>query len=116
VSDPGGPVLDVRTYRIVAGGGAEFDRRFREEALPMLQRHGIDVVAYGASLVDEDRYCLIRAFASAARRTEQLDAFYGSDEWLENLDEAVMALIESYHVVVIELSAASREALSAALG
>ncbi len=114
MSEPGGPVLDVRTYRLVPGGHTEFDRRFREGALPMLERYGIDVVAYGVSLVDEDRYCLIRAFASAARRAEQLDAFYGSDEWLENHDDAVMALIEDYHVVVIELDASSRDVLSAA--
>jgi NIPSNAP len=100
---PGARVLDVRTYKLVPGGRGEFDRIFREGALPMLERAGIDVVAYGPSLDDDDdSYCLIRAFASAAERREQLHAFYGSDEWLQNYDDAVMALIESYHVVLIE--------------
>jgi hypothetical protein len=99
---PGTRVLDVRTYKLVPGARVAFDRIFREGALPMLERDGIDVVAYGPSLDDDDSYCLIRAFASDAARREQLDAFYGSDEWLQNYDAAVMALIESYHVVLIE--------------
>jgi hypothetical protein len=89
-------------YELVRDGRDEFDRIFREGALPMLERAGIEVVAYGPSLDDDSSYCLIRAFPSAARRREQLDAFYGSDEWRANYDDAVMGLIESYHVVLIE--------------
>src|SRR6266542_4133877 len=37
-------VLDLRTYKLVRGGGEEFDRIFREGALPMLHRFGIEVV------------------------------------------------------------------------
>lgn len=95
-------VLDVRTYRLVPDRRDEFDRIFREGALPMLERAGIEVVAFGPSLDDDNSYCLIRAFPSAAERREQLHAFYGSDEWLHNYDAAVMALIASYHVVLIE--------------
>jgi hypothetical protein len=101
VLDLDGPVLDVRTYRLVPGGRAEFDRIVREEARPLLERHGIEVVAAGPSLDDEDGYTLIRRFRSLDERREQLDAFYGSDEWLERYDRPVGELIEAYHVVVI---------------
>lgn len=47
-------VLDLRTYKLVPHGGQEFGRIFRERALPMLQRYGIDVVGYGPSLEDGD--------------------------------------------------------------
>ena len=97
-------VLDVRTYKLIAGVREEFDRIVREGALPMLERYEIDVVAYGPSLDDDDSYCLIRSFPSADRRREQLDAFYGSDEWRRQYDDTVMALIESYHVVLVEQS------------
>jgi hypothetical protein len=97
------PVLDIRTYTLVPGGGAEFDRIFREGARPMLERFGIRVVAYGPSLAEDDRYCLIRAFPSAAERVEQLESFYDSDEWRDRHETAVMALIDSYHTVVIPL-------------
>jgi hypothetical protein len=102
--DAGSRVLDVRTYRLIPGKRRELDRIFREGALPMLERYGIDVVASGPSLDDDDSYCLIRGFASPSQRRKQLDAFYGSGEWLRNYDDAVMALIESYHVVLIEQS------------
>jgi hypothetical protein len=95
-------VLDVRTYKLVPGGRDEFDRIFREDALPMLERDGIEVVAYGPSLDDDNSYCLIRTFPTAAERRKRLDAFYGSDEWRRNHDDSVMALIESYQVVLIE--------------
>ncbi len=108
-------VLDVRTYKLVHGGRDDFDRLFRESALPMLHRFGIEVVGYGPSVDDDDHYYLIRVFASAARRDEQLDSFYGSDEWRQNYREAVMALIETYHVVVIELTPTTRQALKSAM-
>lgn len=99
------PVLDLRTYQLVPGGGAEFDRIFREHSLPMLERHGIEVVGYGPSLDDADLYFLMRAFPSAARRDDQLAAFYGSDEWRENHREAVLALIEDYYELLVPLVA-----------
>jgi hypothetical protein len=101
-SDKGGSrVLDIRTYKLVPGGGEEFDRIVRERALPMLRRFGIDVVGYGPSLDDGDLYCLIRSFGSNADRDEQLEAFYGSDEWQQNHRDDAMALIESYHVIAL---------------
>jgi hypothetical protein len=94
-------VLDIRTYKLVQGGGEEFDRIVRERALPMLRRFGIEVVAFGPSIDDGGLYCLIRSFDSTAQRDEQLDAFYGGDEWRETLRDDAMALIESYHTVAI---------------
>ena len=95
------PVLDVRTYRIVAGRRDEFDRIFREHSRPLLERHGIRVVAAGPSLLDDDHYTLIRSFDSLEQRREQLDRFYGSTEWLESYDAPVMELIEEFHTVVV---------------
>ncbi len=101
---PTSPVVDLRTHRLVAGGGEAFDRIFRDGALPMLRRAGIHVLGCGPSLLDSDCYFLARAFASRSERQEQLSAFYGSNEWRENYDDAVMQLIESYHTVVIPLA------------
>jgi NIPSNAP len=98
------PVLDLRTYKLVPGGGKKFERIARERVLPMLERFGIEVVGFGPSLDDGDLYYLIRSFSSAARRDEQLEAFYGSDEWRRNHREAVLALIESYHVLLVPLA------------
>jgi hypothetical protein len=61
-----GPELDLRTYKLVAGGRETFDRILREHTLPMLRRHEIDVVGFGPSLADDDHYYLARAFPSAS--------------------------------------------------
>jgi hypothetical protein len=98
---PESPILEIRTYKLKAGRRDDFDRMFREHALPMLQRYGIVVVGSGASLHDEDHYILIRAFPSLASRAEQLERFYGSDEWLQNYDGPAGELIETYHTVVL---------------
>jgi NIPSNAP len=113
--EPDTRVLDVRTYKLVPGGRDDFDRLFRESVLPMLHRFGIDVVGYGPSADGHDQYYLMRAFASSARRDKQLDAFYGSDEWRRNYREAALELIETYHVVVIELTPTTRDALTSAM-
>jgi NIPSNAP len=99
------PVLDIRTYKLRRGRRGRFDRIFREEALPLLQRVGIDVVCFGPSLVDDDYYLLVRGFASGAERDEQLAAFYGSEAWQRRFSARVEPLIESYHVVVAHQAA-----------
>ena len=98
---PNAGVLDLRTYKLGAGAGEQFGRILRDEALPMLARFGIDVVACGASLDGPDVYYLARSFASISERNERLDAFYGSDEWRGQHREAVLALIESYHALLL---------------
>ncbi len=98
-------VLDVRTYQLVPGAREEFDRILREEAMPLLERAGIQVVAFGPSLGDDRGYGLIRAFPSRSERDAKLGAFYGSEEWRERFDDRVGALIDAYHVVVIDVSA-----------
>jgi len=108
-------MLEIRTYKLVSGASDEFDRLVREGPLPMLGRFGIRVVACAPSADGDDHYCLIRAFSSAAQRQEQLDSFYGSDEWRQDYREPVMGLIESYHTVAVELTAPVREALLAAV-
>jgi hypothetical protein len=63
-------VLDLRTYQLKPGTGAEFHRIASEGVVPMLERYGIEVVAYGPSQVFDDRYFLLRSFASTQQRQE----------------------------------------------
>lgn len=67
----------------------------------MLESRGIEVVGHGPSLTDERHYFLARGFPSEAERERQLTSFYGSDEWRDRYDERVMALVESFHHLVI---------------
>jgi hypothetical protein len=70
----------------------------------MLESRGIDVVAYGPSLVDDHHYYLARAFPSEAERDRQLSAFYGSEEWRRDYAATVTSIVETFHHLVIPSS------------
>ena len=95
--------VEIRSYNLKPGTRNEFHRLFLEEALPLLNRWNVDVVAYGPSLHDEHSYYLMRRYDSLAQRDESEDSFYGSDEWRKGPREAMLALIESYTDIVLEL-------------
>ena len=103
--------VDIRSYNLKPGTSEEFHRLFVETALPMLKRWNIDVVRYGASPHDEDTYSLMRAYASLEARQQSQDAFYGSDEWKLGPREPILALIETYTSVVIEMGESTVNAL-----
>ncbi len=103
--------IEIRSYNLRPGTGANFDRLVVEQAVPMLRRWNVDVVSCRPSLHDADSYCLIRAYASLADREQSQDAFYGSDEWRQGPREAILALIESYTSVVIEIDEATLQGL-----
>ena len=106
-----GQLIEIRSYTLKSGTREEFHRLFLQEALPMLQRWNMDVVAYGPSLHDQDSYFLMRRFDSLVRREESEDAFYGSDEWKQGPRESIIALIENYTEIVLELEEATIDGL-----
>jgi hypothetical protein len=103
--------VEIRAYNLKPGRRAEFHRIASDVAVPMLRRFKIDVVAHGPSPHDETSYYLIRSFADLADRQRREDAFYGSEEWRQGPREAVLALIDSYTTVVLELDEPAVDAL-----
>lgn len=95
--------VEIRSYNLKSGTREEFHRLFLEEAFPLLKRWNVDVVAYGPSLHDEDTYYLMRCYDSLAHREESEAAFYGSDEWRQGPRQAILALIENYTEIILEL-------------
>ncbi len=77
----------------------------------MLKRWKIDVVAYGPSPHDQTSYYLIRRYDSLAQRERSEEAFYGSDEWRQGPRAAILALIENYTEIVLELDEATVQGL-----
>jgi NIPSNAP len=110
-----GPVLEFRTFKLLSGTAERFDRLANDEATPRQEQLGIEVVAAFASLQDGEHYIVIRRFASEAERARQETLFYGSDAWANGPRDAVLALIESYHSVVVPIEGAHADALRAAL-
>jgi ketosteroid isomerase-like protein len=104
-------VVEIRSYTLKAGTRDRFHRLFEREALPMLRRWKVDLVAYGPSLHDSDSYYLMRSFPSVEERERSEDAFYGSDEWRQGPREAILACIESYTTVVVRVDDATLRGL-----
>ncbi|HEX2698160.1 MAG TPA: hypothetical protein VHM28_10670 [Anaerolineales bacterium] len=96
-------LIEIRSYNLKPDSGDEFHRLVVEQSMPLLQRWDVDVVAFGPSPHDNDSYYLIRAFADLADRERSEDAFYGSDEWKKGPREEILALIDSYTTIVLEL-------------
>ena len=96
-------ILEIRSYELLSGARDEYDRLFREEAAPLLRKHGIDVVAVGPSLGDPNGYFLMRAFDDLADRQHREDAFYASAEWRLGPREAVIEKIVTYTDAVLAL-------------
>lgn len=109
-------ILELRVYTLKTGSRPDFARRAKEQILPMLERHGIRVVAARPSLHDDNSFCLLRAYSSLEERERQLAGFYGSEEWLAEHDAAVMAMIGSYSTCVIEADVGATDALAASIG
>jgi hypothetical protein len=96
-------VVEFRGLNLKAGRRDEFGRLFVERALPLLWKWGFDVVAFGPAHHDDTSFFVIRAFADLAERQSMEDEFYGGDDWRKGPREAMVALIESYSDVVLEL-------------
>ncbi len=103
--------VEIRSYNLKPGRRLEFHRLASERAVPMLRRWKIDVVAYGPSPHDDTSYYLIRAYEDMADRERCEDAFYGSDEWRQGPRDAILALIEGYTTIVLDLDDAAVKSL-----
>ena len=109
----GKSVVEIRSYNLKPGTRERFHRLFLEQARPLLQQAGIDIVAYGASVHDEDSYFLMRAFPGVAERQSAEDAFYQSSAWREGPRQEILDCIESYTTVVVEIDGATLAGLRA---
>jgi len=95
--------VEIRALSLKPGSRADFHRLFSERSLPLLRKWGFDVVSFGPSPHDETSYYVIRSFPDLADLQRREDDFYGSDDWRKGPREAMLALIESYMDVVLEL-------------
>jgi ketosteroid isomerase-like protein len=109
-------VVEIRSYNLKPGTRDRFHQTFLKEALPMLKRWKVDVVAYGPSLHDKDSYFLMRGFDGVDQRQKSEDAFYGSEEWKQGPRERILADIDSYTTIVVRLDAATINGLRQAGG
>ena len=109
------PVIEIRTYLLKPGERAAYHRILRDEGAPLLEQFGIEVVAHGPSLLDDDHYFLVRAYPSLAARDAAEARFYGSAAWRDGPRTAVLSRLISYHEIVLPATPQSISALRAVL-
>jgi len=107
--------IEIRSLNIKPNTREEFHRLYIERALPLLKGWNFDVVAHGPSLHDENTYYVIRRFDSLAQREEMEDAYYASDDWRKGPREAMLALIENYTDIVLEVDDGTMQGLRCGL-
>src|SRR4026209_2702927 len=103
--------IEIHSLNLKPNSREEFHHLYIKEALPLLKRWDFDVVAHGPSLHDENSYYVIRRFESLAQREDMEDGYYASDDWRKGPREAMLALIEDYTDIVLELDEATIQGL-----
>jgi hypothetical protein len=94
-------ITEIRIYKLKENTAEIFYKVFTEQSLPMLNRWGVNVVDYGFSLIDDTSFHLIRTYDNVAQRQQSQDDFYGSDEWINGPNDALMNCIETYNTTII---------------
>lgn len=94
-------LLEIRLFTLHPGTRAEFFRISQEGTIPMMRRMGINVVAHGPSLNNDNGYFLLRAFRSEEERVKLSQALYATPEWESTYDAPVTAMIADYETAVM---------------
>jgi len=106
-------LVEIRAYRLKPGTRDDFHAAVTRQALPMVRAHGMDVVAHGPVVNDDNGYFLVRSFATLAELTAQEDGFYGSAAWRQGPREALVSRIETYIDTLLWLGPAAIDDLRA---
>jgi hypothetical protein len=97
-------LVEFRSYKLKPGSTAAFHDAALSQALPLLRKWKMDVVAHGPSPHEPDTYFLIRAYADLAERNAQQDAFYNSPDWVNGPRSAIVPLVVSYLNTLVWMS------------
>jgi len=79
----------------VIGKGDEFHQIEKLQCIPLHQKYGIDVVAFGQSVENPDVYYLVRAFNSPEECENLLEQFYKSVDWINGPRTSILNMIEN---------------------
>lgn len=101
IAQPVEDLIEIRSYNLKPGSRGQFEKLFIDQALPLLTKWKVEVVAYGPSLHDENSFFLARTYYTLDHRQKSQDAFYGSEDWVKGPREAVLALVENYATLVL---------------
>ena len=97
-------IVEVRSYRIKSGKRDEFIRLFETRAVPVQREYGMKIVGPFLDVENPNKFVFLRSFPSLEDRDRMKDAFYGGEEWKNELEAIAMPLLDSYDVILCEAS------------
>ena len=97
-------IVEVRSYRIKPGKRDEFIRLFETRAVPVQREYGMKIVGPLLDVENPNKFVFLRSFPSLEDRDRMKDAFYGGEEWKNELEAIAMPLLDSYDVILCEVS------------
>jgi NIPSNAP len=97
-------IVEVRSYRIKPGHREEFIRFFETRAIPALRSHGMKILGPLLDLENPHKFVWLRMFPSLDERDRMRTAFYEGELWKNELESIAMPLLESYDVILCEIS------------
>ncbi len=99
--------FELRQYRILPGKRDEWVRIMEERIIPGQTAMGATVVGSFVATEEDDLYVWIRRFESEERFKAFSDAYYGSDEWKNELQPKAKEMIANIAVTRIEATPGS---------
>jgi len=87
--------VELLQYILQPGTGQEFHEIMVGKSAPLHRGAGIDIVAFGCSLHDEDSYYLLRAYDNIEHMNASQEAFYGSEAWQKGPGTALIERIKT---------------------
>lgn len=95
-------IFEVLQYTLKEGTGHQFHSVMLNESIPLHVECGLEVVNFGNSLDDSDKYFLIRSFSDIDTMKQKLESFYASDKWRNGPRAAIVDMIEQSHRVLVD--------------
>jgi hypothetical protein len=74
-------IYEIRTYEPAEGRSERLKRRFVEQTLPLIKRHGIDVIGVFEPQEGRERLMYVTRFSDEATRTKAWAGFQNDPDW-----------------------------------
>ncbi len=96
-------VIEFRSYQLHPGMRQQFEELMLQQSLPLLRKHGQQVLLAQPSADGGDSYLLVRSYLSHSQRQLDQQAFYSSTDWQQGPRSAILACILNSTDCLIEL-------------
>ncbi|AYU93360.1 MULTISPECIES: NIPSNAP family protein [Serratia] len=94
-------VIEILQYTLKLGTGVAFHDVMKNQSVPLHRKSGVNILRFGNSLHDPERYYLVRSFMNISKMEEQLAHFYADPRWREGPRSAIINMISDSHRVLI---------------